>query len=150
LHINPSIDGAFCASGISAQKALTSLRAFVGGYSLLSALAPRKDFSLTYEGPALEDGRMEVHDLAPALLALGDMFQDANTVIDPDGPAIALQIRDFHEGSFEILLALADAEPLSAANRFRPRRNSSEEKVPDGAGYNSPPQWNAGGEVTNG
>lgn len=70
----------------------------------------RPGFILTYDGPALRDGRMAVGDLAPALLALGDLFHEANVVANPDAPPITLEIRAFGEGSFEVHLNLVIQE----------------------------------------
>lgn len=63
-------------------------------------------FSVTYDGPALTDGRMEVRDLAPALLALGELFREANTIANPTQPAVTLQIRATERGSFTIELLI--------------------------------------------
>lgn len=67
----------------------------------------RAEFSLSYEGPALADGRMEVRDLAPSLLALGEILQEANATMYPAGPAVSLEIRAFGKGSFDVVLNLA-------------------------------------------
>jgi hypothetical protein len=67
----------------------------------------RAEFSLTYDGPALADGRMEVRDLAPSLLALGEILQEANATTYPAGPAVSLEIRAFGKGSFDVVLNLA-------------------------------------------
>jgi hypothetical protein len=65
-----------------------------------------REFTLAYRGPALDDGRMEVRDLAPALLALGDLLQDAARLVAPDSPDVALEIRAAPErGSFLVHLA---------------------------------------------
>jgi hypothetical protein len=64
----------------------------------------RPGFTLTYGGPALADGSMSVHDLAPALMSLGDLFHEAHAVVNPDAPPISLDIRAFREGSFEVHL----------------------------------------------
>jgi len=64
------------------------------------------DFAVTYDGPALA-GRMPVRDLAPALLALGDLFAEASAVLYPDKPPVALDIKATREGSFDIHLLLS-------------------------------------------
>jgi hypothetical protein len=63
-------------------------------------------FGVKYEGPALADGRMAVRDLAPALLALGDLFAEASTIAYPDRPPVALNIKATEDGSFLVHLIL--------------------------------------------
>jgi hypothetical protein len=64
-------------------------------------------FGVKYDGPALADGRMPVRDLAPALLALGELFTEASTAIYPDRPPVALDIHATNEGSFSVDLILS-------------------------------------------
>jgi hypothetical protein len=68
------------------------------------------EFALAYDGPALQDGRMAVRDLAPALIALGDLFNEANIIAFPDAPPVSLEIRAFQEGSFEVVLHLSPSD----------------------------------------
>lgn len=63
-------------------------------------------FGVKYEGPVLADGRMAVRDLAPALLALGELFTEASNTLHPDRPPVTLDIHATHEGSFDIDLIL--------------------------------------------
>jgi len=49
---------------------------------------------------------MPVRDLAPALLALGDLFADASLVVYPEREPVALNIRATDEGSFLVRLIL--------------------------------------------
>jgi len=67
-------------------------------------------FGVKYEGPALADGRMAVRDLAPALLALGELFTEASTTLYPDRPPVALDIHATRQGSFDVDLILTAAE----------------------------------------
>lgn len=46
-------------------------------------------FNLVYDGPALEEHRMDVRTLAPALLALGDMVERANEILNGEQVKIA-------------------------------------------------------------
>ena len=59
-------------------------------------------FEVTYRGPALTDGDMPVRELAPALLALGELFTEASQQVHPDREPVALNIRATREGSFSI------------------------------------------------
>jgi hypothetical protein len=63
-------------------------------------------FRIAYDGPALETGRMPVRDLAPALLALGELFAEASEVIYPEGGPVALNIKATEQGSFDVQLIL--------------------------------------------
>ena len=69
----------------------------------------RPEFVLTYDGEALQAHRMAVADLAPALLALGEIFHEANEASDPNAPRVSLEIRAFDSGSFDVTLSLAQA-----------------------------------------
>lgn len=64
------------------------------------------EFGVKYDGPALADHTMDVRDLAPALLALGDLFVAAGRVVEKDADPPSLQIRATAEGSFIVDLAL--------------------------------------------
>lgn len=61
---------------------------------------------VAYDGPALREGRMEVRELAPALLALADLFREANHVLHPDESSVSLEIEATRDGSFDIGLVL--------------------------------------------
>ena len=66
-------------------------------------------FEVKYEGEALRDGRMAVRDLAPALLALGQLFTEASQLLYPENEPVALEIEATREGSFEVELILHGA-----------------------------------------
>lgn len=59
-------------------------------------------FAIAYDGPALRDGTMDVRDLAPALLAIGQLFDAANAIINRDAAQIKVEVRATSRGSFEI------------------------------------------------
>ena len=66
-------------------------------------------FSLVYDGPPVAEGTIDARDLAPALLALADLIDEAAPVVDPELPRLSLRVRpDFREGSFEVYLELAN------------------------------------------
>jgi len=64
------------------------------------------DFLVSYEGPALANNTMQIRDLAPALLALGQAFDRANSVLNGDKASMGLEIKATQAGSFEIALVL--------------------------------------------
>ena len=64
------------------------------------------EFGVSFEGPAFIEHTMEVRDLAPALLALGQAFDRANSVLNGDRATVSLSIRATRPGSFELILFL--------------------------------------------
>jgi hypothetical protein len=64
------------------------------------------EFKVSYDGNALREHRMDVRDLAPALLSLGQLFDEANRVLNGEKIFVNLQIKAQEAGSFEILLHL--------------------------------------------
>lgn len=65
-------------------------------------------FSIKYDGPALASHQMDVRELAPALMALSSLLEEANREIYPDGNEVRVQVKgSFKGGSFGVdLIAL--------------------------------------------
>jgi len=59
--------------------------------------------TIAYDGPALQNGTMDVKELAPALLAFGNLLEEANKELN--GPDSKMQVfvkSDFKAGSFHV------------------------------------------------
>lgn len=64
-------------------------------------------FRITYDGPALEFSEMDVRELAPALLAVGDLLEAATTVLYDGKVKPQVNVRgSFKTGSFGIDFSL--------------------------------------------
>ncbi len=64
-------------------------------------------FSVTYNGPALDNHEMDARDLAGALLAVGDLVGDAANALYGEGVKTTVKVRaSFPAGSFGIDLSL--------------------------------------------
>lgn len=62
-------------------------------------------FHILYDGPALASNEMNVRDLAPALLALGQVLEDANTALNDGHAKVAVKVKaSFKTGCFGIEL----------------------------------------------
>jgi hypothetical protein len=65
-------------------------------------------FRITYDGPALESSEMDVRELAPALLAIGDLLEAATTALYGDQIKPQVSVKgSFKTGSFGIDFNLA-------------------------------------------
>jgi hypothetical protein len=65
------------------------------------------NFKVIFRGPAVDDGEIDVRDLAPALLALGDVFQAASDILNGDRVNTAVRVKATDEACFEIDLSVA-------------------------------------------
>ncbi|MDO0944650.1 hypothetical protein [Chromohalobacter israelensis] len=67
-------------------------------------------FHLVYDGPALEEHRMDVRALAPALLAVGDLVERSNEILNGDQAKVSVNVHaSFKTGSFGIDLDTAQS-----------------------------------------
>lgn len=68
-----------------------------------------QEIMVTYDGPAITDGAMNVRDFASSVLALADAYQEAARVLWPERSEPPLiEIRATQPGSFDVILALMD------------------------------------------
>jgi len=88
----------------------------------------RDNFQLAYDGPAVRDGGMDVYELAPALLSIGDLIRDANRFLNQERASVSVQVEsDFKHGSFEISLVV-DQTLLASAREMLFAASISEAK----------------------
>lgn len=67
---------------------------------------------VAYTGEAVNDGTMDINELAPALLALSNLISEANQTLNNDGSKIEVRISShFERGSFEMILNLIRSLP---------------------------------------
>lgn len=64
-------------------------------------------FKLIYDGEALANGEMDVADLAPALLAMGEFVRAAARAVYGEDVQVSVKVKATNEGSFEVLFAMA-------------------------------------------
>lgn len=60
--------------------------------------------TIAYTGDGVEGGSIDVRDLAPSLLALGELLEVANQTLYADASRISVRIRATGKGSFEVSL----------------------------------------------
>ena len=69
------------------------------------------EFTIAYDGPALAGHIMDVQDIGPALLAIGDLCREANRVLNGQNSGdVTVRVKATSEGSFEITLLLRISE----------------------------------------
>jgi hypothetical protein len=64
-------------------------------------------FEVAYDGEALREHAMDVQDLAPALLALGNLIRDTNAVVNADKSKVKVLVQsDFEHKCFNVALEI--------------------------------------------
>jgi hypothetical protein len=83
-----------------------------------SIVVAETSFVIRYEGPDINAGRIDVRDLAPSLFALGELFFEANRIVNPGGLDVALEIQATSESSFDAHLILSHINPADIVDLF--------------------------------
>ncbi|WP_281761832.1 hypothetical protein [Pseudodesulfovibrio nedwellii] len=84
------------------------------------------DFSIFYDGEALRGSRMEVRELAPALLAVSELLERANTVLNGDELTVRVSIKAFEAGCFGISFEVVQSFANQVATFFKPGTGTRE------------------------
>lgn len=67
----------------------------------------RAEFTLTYDGPALASHEMNVRDLAPAMLSVGEAFEGLNALFNGKSAQLAVNVRAHQPGCFTVVFDVA-------------------------------------------
>jgi hypothetical protein len=74
---------------------------------------------IAYDGDALRGGEMDVRDLAPALLAFGDLVRDANRLLNAGRAEVSVRVKSrFRRGSFAVTISLVQTIVQQAKGLF--------------------------------
>ena len=63
----------------------------------------RADFTLTYDGPALQGHEMDVRELAPAMLAVGELFDAMNLQLNGESAEVQINVKAHEPGCFSVI-----------------------------------------------
>lgn len=73
-----------------------------------SILRVAEQFTVTYDGPGVEDHTIDAAVFGESLLALSELIQDARDTIAADGPRYHIKVRTTGDGSYLVSLELRE------------------------------------------
>lgn len=83
----------------------------------------KASIQLVYEGPVLQKHLMDVQELAPALLAFGDLCTETNRILNKERTHVKVLIKsDFKRGSFPVDLEVVQSIIEHLSNLFKDPR----------------------------
>ena len=99
---------------------------------IIKSMKPAQ-FQLIYDGPALDNHEMDIHDLAPALMAIGGLMEEVGNVLYGDKFKIGVSVKgSFKTGCFGVeMIAHAKSIVLETLDLFN---NSNTTAVLNAAG----------------
>ena len=72
-------------------------------------MAEASSFALSYHGPDVDNGAMDVQDIGPTLLAIGTLFNEANSELNEESVKINVNITATSANSFNIDLSVVQS-----------------------------------------
>jgi hypothetical protein len=73
-------------------------------------MTQKEKFQIIYDGEALQTHEMDIRDLAPALLAIGDLMEEANKIVYGDLATVNVNVKgSFKTGCFQVDLTLVQS-----------------------------------------
>jgi hypothetical protein len=75
-------------------------------------------FHLHYDGPALANHEMDVKDIAPALLALGELLEEVNGIVNNNKVKLTVNIKATEPGSIDVILSASQSALNQAVALF--------------------------------
>ena len=75
-------------------------------------------FRVKYDGSALASHEMDVKDLAPALLAIGELIEEANRTLNGSGVGIQVNIKAHEPGCIDVVLNAIQSTYTQATQMF--------------------------------
>ncbi len=69
----------------------------------------RADFTLSYDGSALAAHEMDVRELAPAMLAVGELFDAMNLLLNGDSAEVQVNVRAHEPGCFSVVFYIVQS-----------------------------------------
>lgn len=93
-------------------------------------------FQVVYDGPALAGSTIDVRDLAPALLAFGDVIEQANFTLNDGRTSVALRVNaSFKSGCFGIDFSIVQSLMNQVAALFKEPAVVSAKEVTEQLGF---------------
>lgn len=93
-------------------------------------------FQVVYDGPALAGSTIDVRDLAPALLAFGDVIEQANFTLNEGRTSVALRVNaSFKSGCFGIDFSVVQSLMNQVAGLFKDPAVVTAKEVTDHLGF---------------
>lgn len=87
--------------------------------SLPVLVNPKLTATVAYVGPAVDDGSMDVREFAPALMALGQLCEHANRLLNGDRASLNVRVQSrFDRGSFQLTLEFVQTLAQQASLLF--------------------------------
>jgi hypothetical protein len=62
------------------------------------------NFSIDYDGQALENHSIDIKELAPALMSIGSLLEETNAILNIDKTKVKVNVKALSAGSFEIFI----------------------------------------------